>query len=340
MPKDANGYQDGRWTLTTLEMWDVFAADGTAYTEEEPLVFDVSNTNNKSKVVCKLNIAFKENLSADFGKNASGTVTGTFMTGYNVSGLVVTIEDFEHQPISGVTDMKLNFVYNNDSKTYGGYTGANLNNALADTTIEFVANADNAREFVQKETKTFRYAGSYTTSFSYSVNGTAYNFSGDTLPANAPKFTVSSVVPTAKITEVSDHTNKEGKKSSKTETSATVYFGSATGGCDSITNYTQPHVTITLAGYGSASGATLTFTESNNGTVRLYESNGGSTAVSTYTWTKDGTCQRYVGYYKSKSAQSDDRTVAGTLKATELVMSYGGNSYTVDIADITISNPA
>ena len=90
---------------------------------------------------------------------------------------------------------------------------------------------------------------------------------------------------------------------------------------------------------GGATGATLTFAEENGGTVRLYTSNGGSTATSSYSWTANGTCQRWVGYYKSNSGATETKTPAGRLTATELVLTDAAGTYTFDIIDITIDNP-
>ena len=47
---------------------------------------------------------------------------------------------------------------------------------------------------------------------------------------------------------------------------------------------------------------------------------------------------RYVGYWDSQTG-TDKATAAGTIKATELVLTYGGMEFKVDIDDITIINP-
>ena len=57
-----------------------------------------------------------------------------------------------------------------------------------------------------------------------------------------------------------------------------------------------------------------------------------------FAWTADSDCLRWVGYWNSQTG-NDRATAAGTIKATELVLSYGGVEYTVDIDDITIINP-
>lgn len=333
VPADANGYQDGNWQLTALRLWNVFDVDGTAYIEEAPMEIDVSGTYNKTKVVSRVYVTFAEDKSQNFGKNASGNVTGAFMDSYDISGLAVTIADFEGKALA--SDVQLKFTYKNDSNEYGGYSGAS--NDAADFSITLTDDGSGTH-FVQQGTQKIQYAGSYTTTLSFTANGTTTTYTGDTLPAKAPKFTVSSVTPTVKITARTSYGS-----STNTDASATVYFNTSTNTTCGITttNYSQPYVTITLAGYGNATGASLKFTTSNNDEkVHLYTSNGGSTATDSYTWTGNGTCQRWIGYYKSVSASSDSKTAAGTLTAKELTLTANNMSFTVDVPDITINNPS
>ena len=148
---------------------------------------------------------------------------------------------------------------------------------------------------------------------------------------------VKSVKPSVKVNSISTYGS-----SSKTDTSATVYFNESKNTTCGVTttNYSQPHVTLQLSGYGAATGAVLTFVEGSNGEVRLYSSNGGTTSINNFSWTSDGTCQRWVGYYKSVSAGNDQKNHAGTLTGNSLVMTYDGVNYTVDGVSITISNPS
>lgn len=334
VPTDANGYQDGNWTLTELKLWDVFGADGTAYTEEEPLLMDVSDTGNVTRVVSRVFITFPQGKSSNFGKDSAGKVTGAFMDGYEVSGLYVDVKDFENKPISNLSDVKLIFTYNNNSQAYGGYTGAT--NATADFNIPLISDSTGIR-FAQNGAYTLRYAGSYQTTFSFKVGGTEFRFTGDTLPANAPVFTVSSVAPAISLKARSTY---EG--SSVSGNTITVAYKHSTETTCGITyhNYGQAHVTFTLSGYGSASGASLTFTEQNGGDVRLFlnEQDADNKRVNNFSWTGNGDCKRWVGYWNSQTG-SDRATAAGTIIATELVLTYGGANYTVDIDDITIVNP-
>lgn len=349
VPKDANGYQDGHWTLTNLRLWDVFAADGTAYTEEAPLEIDVSDTNNVTKVVARVYVSFAEDKSADFGKDASGNVTGAFMDSYSVSGLSVSIHDFENQKINNVGDVKLTFTYGNNSQTYGGYTSTQLGNTEADFTIA-LADSGNGINFNQSGSQTLQYAGSYTTTFSFYVGNTLMSYSGEKLPANAPKFTVSSVAPAVAITAISptgtfnvdttssaDSSHTSATVPAWTATSATVYFKCAREGSGSTCspyrhNYTRPSVTITLAGIGNASSASLSFGSGKY----IYN---GTTQTDGYTWTSNTAVSRNIGYYESKTAATDAKTAAGTLTASTLILVYNNVEYTVTIPTITINNP-
>ncbi len=198
VPVDGGGYQDGNWQVTTLRLWDVFAADGTEYTQEEPLVIDIGAENIKTKVVNRVTVSFKEGQSANFGKDADDNVIGVFMQSYEISGLEVVIKDFEDQPIKGISNVKLKFTYGYDSRTYGGYTSDKLTNAVADFEIALDDDGTGTR-FVQSGSKTLQYAGSWTTTFSFDVSGSVSTYSGDTLPANAPVFTVSSITPSVKV---------------------------------------------------------------------------------------------------------------------------------------------
>ena len=281
VPTDANGYQDGNWTLTELKLWDVFAEDGTAYTEEAPLLINVSDKNNVTKVVSRIYVTFAQGLSKDFGKDASGKVTGVFMDSHTISNLSVDIKDFEGNPIAGVSDVKLAFVYGNNSDKYGGYTSTSLTNALADFTVT-MTDSGNGIRFVHSG-QTLQYAGSYAAAtFSLKVGDQTFTFSGDTLPANAPVFTVWSVKPYVKVTGVNTgvttqidtkitwttnwvgtptFTSSESKTNSFSDYAATLY-AKASVDASTIGNrhgfFAEPKLKLTV--YGAADGYTVSMT--------------------------------------------------------------------------------
>lgn len=337
-----NFHQDGNWQLVELHLADVFDADGKQYTTEEPLVFDVSDQAIQTKVVNRVMVTFATDLSQDF--------SGSFMQAHTVSGLNVDVKDYQGQPLldakgnNAVSDVKLTFTYvSGTSSTYGGYSSADLSNATegATITVPLTDNGTGTR-FAQTANATFRFAGTYTTKLSFKVAGdnvAERTFEGATLPAKAPVFTVSSAQPTVKVTAITNYGSD-----TKTDTSATVYTKreDKSGACGSTqTTWTPPEVTITLAGYGSASGASLAFTTTDNGgTVHLYKAKN-SSQTSSYDWTGNGTCKRWLGLYDSGVLNSGESfTKAGTLTASTLTMSYGGIQFNFTVPTITLKNPS
>lgn len=154
---------------------------------------------------------------------------------------------------------------------------------------------------------------------------------------------------TATYTTNTEH-KAAGATASFTATSATVYYkcthrDDATYGATCVAwisvpeyhNYTQPSVTISLTDMGNASEATLDFVDSSGNAALLYAENGGETKTG-YAWSADGICQRYVGTYTSQTG-NDVKVVANTVTADTLVLTYNGVAYSVEIVDITISNP-
>jgi hypothetical protein len=100
----------------------------------------------------------------------------------------------------------------------------------------------------------------------------------------------------------------------------------------------RPYVTLSLSGIGKGASAELSF----GANAHVYDKNeqGSSSKTVAYTWTSDTTCQRYIGYYQSKTAANDTMTAAGTLIANELVLKdSAGNTYKVTMANaITIDS--
>lgn len=308
VPMDANGYQDGNWQLTKLELWDVYAADGTAYTEESPLEIDVSDTNNMTKVVNRVYVTFAEDQSKDFGKDADGNVTAGFMTSHTISGLNVEIKDFENKPVDGVSDVQLTFTYQNGtSSTYGGYSSDSLNNATEGATITVKLDSVSGINYAQRTNASILYAGKYITAFTFKINGATA--SGDTkgvmLRSEIPAFTVWSAAPSVKITAITPtgsnpakitYTTKSlslgrgteptftatGNQTSAFDTNANTATLYAVATADNDTQrhggFTQPTLTVTVAGVDSGSTVSFTlpggsandivFSRTGNGTIK------------------------------------------------------------------------
>ena len=152
------------------------------------------------------------------------------------------------------------------------------------------------------------------------------------LRTTMPTVVISAVNPSGSL-ETHDSAHKTTDKNSFTATSATVYFA-----CKESTNcgttsyeYTKSTVTITLAGIGKGTQATLTFTSNEVGDVYLFD---GSNKTATYTWTANGTCVRSVG-----SGGGSSKTAAKELTATSFTVTYDNATYTFAVPSITINNP-
>ena len=372
VPKDVNGYQDGNWRITTLKLWDVFASNGTAYTEENPLELDISGSNNVTKVVNRITVSFPQGQSKDFGKEGAA-VTGAFMQRHTVKDLRVNITDFEGGAVTGISEVQLTFTYGGNPSSYGGYTSGSLNNVTegASFTVD-LADADGDGTFIQTEDKTIVYAGSYITTFCYKVGKTEYKFAGSkddatagtkALHPNTPVFTVSSVTPTVTIGTLvpADGTkyqtinaSGENQQVETTLSGRTIKIypdasSETTGsGCDQKTTITvnrQAQVTLQLNGLGEGNKATLNFTKSDGGTVYLYTmDSSGNKANNTgsYEWTKGTSAvTRIVGDYQSDSSCSVTMHNAGTLTSDSQITiecTFGSTTFnaTVPVEAITI----
>lgn len=330
VPLNANNTQDGTWTLTGIHVIGGYV-DGEPRSAENPYRLDLSNAQNVTTTVLS---TVRVNLESTAAINKSGV----FLEEHTLDAFGITISDVNGAALPEIIDtVTLEYTYQNDSVAKGGYS---FGTAVPNTKITLVKTEKNGADYgtyFKQSTDALtvlKYAGTYKlSSVSFSFKGGAVTLSGNGLP-QAPIITISSVAPTVSITARSTYGS-----SSNTSTSATVYFGESSGTCNS-TNYSQPYVSITLAGIGKATNATLTFATANASTVHLYSTNGGSTATSTYSWTANGVCQRYVGYWKSQTGD-DKKTAAGTLTASELVLTAGGVTYKVTLTTpITISNPS
>ena len=365
VPKDANGYQDGNWTLKALKLWDVFAADGTEYTKEDPLEFDLSGTNNVTKVVNRIYVTFEEGQSKDFGKDANGNITSTFMTSHTISGLYVDIKDFAGDAVSNVTDVKLTFTYvTGSSSANGGYSSDALTNATEGATITVPLDSVNGTTYSQSTDATILYAGNYTTTFSFKVGGTEYKYAGTAddssagtkaLPLNTPVMKVWSKAPTVTVTGISPtgshrifggtlasdgsvnvaplHT---GDYNSYDDNRATVYIYAG----DSYEyNVYYPTVTLTLSNmpndFTSASFAVannansqynVTYSFSPSDLVDVQTIGGG--ADGTASWLNWGT------EIKPKIFPAGKQTI------DEMTVVYNSMTFTVDLSNIiTINQP-
>ncbi len=366
---DVPGKQDGNWVLEEINVWNYYDAEGNwveaaIQCDAKGLVSEVTPSGDsqpmtktldvKKKVVATVKITFPSGQGKDFGKDANGNVTGTFMQTHTISGLNVTIADFEGKAIEGISSVTLVYEYNSgSSSTYGGYTSASLTNAVADFTIS-LSDDGSGTKFVQSGTQVVQYAGSWNTKFSFKANGSTAFYSDSTLPANAPLFTVSSVKPSAKITAISPSGSIPTRITWKTDWKGTPTFTTTDSKTNSFSNYaatvyaqatadnstrkhgkfTQPTVTIAVA--NSAAGYTaklvlpagdasdIIFEISGNGTVK--KTLGATSQIKSF-GLLGHTLSAYYGH--------------GTQTITTMTLTKDGVTYTVILdTPIVITSPS
>jgi len=187
------------------------------------------------------------------------------------------------------------------------------------------------------------------------VNGTTYEYSNDvdkksaqSLPTNAPVFTVWSKVPSVTIDAIApegrhttlnlDTESEETVESRKVNNhTIEIYSDSQKSGSRNFVLNTYPQITLSVD-KGAATKATLTFVEANGEEVKLYtsERNG---QTDSFIWESSTTCKRFVGYFQQRGTCSSAKMEgAGTLQASKLILEYNGVTYEVVIPEFTIVN--
>lgn len=332
--------QDGTWELQKIHVIGGYIEDEVR-SDENPYVIDMTGKSGlKTTVVSTIKVTLNDTSAKEFN--------GDFLAEHKVDWFGITVTDRFDQALEGIGDtVTLYYTYQDNSKDYGGY-GIDTSLGEKDLVKKITLNKKDGTTFEQSDELVLNHAGTYVlTKVQFSFMGKGVELEDKKLPT-APVITVRSTAPSVSIKEITTY-----KTSSMTSdgTSATVYFDykaeNKTIGCTEYTleTYTQPTVTINLTGIGNATKATLTFAHADaDATVHLYTSNGGTTAVSSYEWTANGTVLRWIGQYKSGSLNitDDTRTAAGTLTANEIVLTdAAGYSYKVTLGSaITINNPS
>lgn len=355
------GFQDGEWYIEELWLQKVFdeelefypgtVTDSTQIPDREDcVVFTISNgkANSEERVYTDVVQRIFANVSKGTTKDYKGeNFSGSFMNSYTVSGVKLEIFNWRKEPVKGISDVQLKLTHRGDSLAMGGYTSDTYMYPETQWTM-----TENGITYSAAD-QTFTLAGTYNAKLTYKVT-----VDGVTLDQAVDKiinFEIRSTTPTVAISGISNSntvgatvtvdktSDANGSHSSDTvpqwtSTWAKVFFvcsRSGSGGtCDPYRhNYTRPSVSITLTGIGSATNAELNF----GSNVHIYN---GTTQTTGYSWTADGNLARNIGYYRSNTASTDSKTAAGTLTATQLKLTYGGNTYTVTLpASIVIENP-
>lgn len=432
IPSDPIYGQDGVWTLKELKLAEVcdndkvyhgsddpwiwsFGSGAAAIAEDEPvieMIQDVVTTEVQSIknpiVISTAQPQGQPALRLNYGDNTDSKTYVFMESAVNNAPFTISITDKLGNALKvPVGDVTVEYTHTNTSERYGGYTNAGLDGQGTDEEKVYTLTpaGDGKTYTVPAGTIQMAYAGEYhCTEINFTINNVNYRYGGATgdnhlgaVPSAMPKFTLTTAVPTVKITAISptstfsiddtsgiqiSDTSKSEKKSSgwlpdyryywitnaahksgytpgKTDTTATVYFQ-----CDHTNDveyghtqwrnyqnwadasktedfhqYTQPTVTITIAGMGNATNASLSF----DGTGYIFAGAGGSETTKTnYSWTATGDAAqtRYIGIWvDAGNSKNDTKTVAGEMKATTLVMTYNGVDYNFALPEnIVIKN--
>lgn len=371
LPTDS-GTQDGTWTLKELHVSGVYDKAGDEYTEDNPMVLNVSD-KPEIKVVSTVIVRFASDKSQQFGGTATN-VTGHFMDAYEVSDLDVYIEDKQGNALPNVEDVTLTYYRKlNTESEYGNYTAAHLNGTSTGEilTVNFVADTNETTHYKQQNAVIFQIAGKYETNFSFKVNGTTYSYGEDgekALPKNTPQYTVRSMKPVIKITGTNpgkgvtfnvnvtadsnmapsykyDDTKYKAKAVQNTfdDFNATVFFKweqtKSSGGCggsDSYTN-TMEASTVTISLSNAGSNFSKIYFVVPNAENNEYDR--------TYSYTKDNqSVTQKIGDYSGTvvfGLGGYNRALSGTQTISEITVVDKNNKEYVVVLDnkITIKNP-
>lgn len=373
---------DGYWELEAVKLDDVFFdtyysaedkidlseldsnTDVKEYFESKTGYLDLANVKGadaldnewtETKVIAKLHLSFENNVSEDFGKDASGKITGDFLQTYSIPAQTLKIRDFEGKIITAadgtslIDGVTLRYRYGDNSPNYGGYDfdppalSYDLPMSVDNTGINYISAA-----------QIIKYAGSYTPALQVILNdneGTTLiygswqgNSLGLTLPDNTSEFKIYSVTPTVNI-KSAQYASKDGGNASVSNNQVTVYYlDTPKTDCGVTTHdYRNGNVVITLSGFGKASEAKLIFkSDRSDGKVYLFEEGQQDEGTSTdaYIWSGNGDCTRYIGLWASRTGD-DKKDPAGKLTVSTFELSDGTITYTVaPTPNVIINNPS
>lgn len=371
VPTDNFGYQDGTWQMIKLSLGEVYDSKGSYYPADAPLIIDIRDISEEEKpnvttVVNRIKVEFEENLGQNFGKDAEGNVTAQFMDEHTIEGLEVDITDYNDNPLQNVEikDVKLTFTYKTGtSGGYGHYTSSQLTNAMEGTIVTVTLTDDNKDgTFTQVTTDSdgndivhkLVYAGEYDTTFSFDVTASGsnkhYDYSGTTLPTNAPQFTVSSKAPVVTVSAISPASGTHSiytvknpdtqgqmitsdKLFSKTDYTANVYLYVG----NNYLTINIPTVTLALSEISTGySNATMVFNTQNSDSVgSTFNFGSGTTATASVGNRTNGSQDGWSGLITFPKLYPAGKMTQGTL-----TLDYGGKPYTITLERaITIDQP-
>lgn len=314
--------------------------------------------------------------SATSGSDVTiATATAAFLDTQTITVPTVTIVDFEGQPVgitkedgtfqSYVSGVKFIYDYNGGSDVHGGYTSANVMATVGVATANLVDTGDH-KTFRQSDAAvTVTYAGTYTPKLSYTIQNTPYSKTAAEMGQTSPTIEVWSKAPTATISAISPSGSNPAKITYTTKNIAWYLGGgtqptfTATGNQTSTYNaetntatlyavatadnstqrhggFTQPTLTLTVAGVDSGCTVTLTLP-------------GGSADAVTFTRTGNGTIKNTLGKVSQIKSWTSNTFLTHTLNAyyghgsqtiTTMTVVKDGVTFTVTLPKpIVINNP-
>ena len=321
-----NDLSDGPWTLTNLYAQGFLHADGTNYEVTDPndggeLGFLLADyTNQATKVQTRIIKDIQVRTKLD---ETNGAYNGSFMQEHKPK-LTVSVVNSDGNAVEGVGIAGGTWNVTHTAGTqeaYGGYS-----ESYGSGIYEIPVGTDGVAQLTDLRT-----AGTYTSNvaLTLSVGGrnVVYN-----IPIG-PNFTVNSELPTLNISVSNDVSSNNISGNT-----ATVGFreGSHTNCGTTYKDYYQSTVTLELGKCGAANSGKMTFTASNQGTVHLYTASENSNSRTTsYDWTGNGTCTRYVGLVANANKSNGTKTAAGTLNADTLVLTYGTNTFSFTVKKLS-----
>lgn len=286
-----------------------------------------------------------------------GSAEATFMTSHNSKVLAVEVSDYKGRAIGGVDSVKWEITHNAGTmKSYGGYTGEGDRRGPISMELK-----DGSTTVYEAPVQEFHVAGQYTSTITVMSGGKLIKSL-----IEVPTFEVRSKKPTVTISAITP-TGSNPAKITYTTKSIAWYLGggtqptfTATGNqtsvFDSVNNtatlyavatadndeqrhgsFTQPTLTVTIAGVNATSTVSMTlpggsandviFTRTGNGTIT--RTLGKVTQINS--WTSN------IIYTHTLSAY----TGHGTQEISSMNVTYGGVDYTVPLdTPITINNPS
>lgn len=373
--------EDGKWTLKRLFLQGVYDTDSGKWYDEVDGIPNEDNSfvllpNEGEQLTTDLIVSYNVAVSYDgkeqgkynslentstvntFTVDLTGGNAGTFLTEYTTKAITVEITDYKHRKIDDITTdgSQLELTYNAlTSEAYGGYTRTS---SASNDNKKLIENITINGKEVAFGTVSLKQSGEYnTTSFKISL-GTAGTI--DVLVR--PKFTISSVKPTVKITGISPSGSNPAKityttkslswgrgteptftatgnqTSTFNDTTATVYaLATADNSTQRHGGFTRPTVTLTVAGVNSGSAVSMTLPAGSANAVTFSRTGNGTitgtlgTVSQINSWTSNfvltHTLQAYYGH--------------GTQSISSMKITNSGDEYTVTFdTPITINNPS